>query len=108
MRRFSRSSHASTPGRLSITTVPDCGDRATPFGATMSRRFHNLDKRLDADEFLGKYSRKFRHRYRRTTGEGCGGTCSSHARGGAESMMRGVAAWRRYVVSCGSVPPLPK
>jgi hypothetical protein len=92
IRRFSKSSHASTHGRQSIKSVLDCGDRATRFGATTSRRFHNLDKRPDVDEFLGKYSRKARHRYKRITGEGCAGTGLCHEYVGAESLKNAVAA----------------
>lgn len=67
-----------------------------------------MDKRLDADEFLGKYLQKVRHRYRRTTGEGCADIGFSHECVAAESLKNAVVAWKRYVVPCGSVPPLLK
>ncbi|HEU5408459.1 MAG TPA: hypothetical protein VFU48_11875 [Nitrospira sp.] len=56
-----------------------------------------MDKRPDVGVFLGKYSWRVRHRYKRTTGEGCAGTGFSHEHVGAESVKNAVAAWKRYV-----------
>lgn len=92
MRRFPVSSHALRRVRPPIKSVPGCGDRATRFDATTSRRSHNLDKRPGVDEFRGKYSQKVRHRYKRTTGEGCAGTGRSHEHVGAGSVKTAVAA----------------